>query len=82
MASDAAIFGLVVVALAVLATAHVALAFGLARRGPWWRGAVALAVPPLAPYWGLHERMRLRSMVWLGALVVYGAAFAAASLGG
>lgn len=56
---------------AVLLTVHVALAAGLFLKGPRWRGPVALLVPPLALYWGMHERMRLRSALWLTSLTVY-----------
>jgi hypothetical protein len=56
---------------AVLLTVHVALVAGLVRKSPRWRGPVALFVPPLALYWGMHERMRLRSALWLTSLAVY-----------
>jgi hypothetical protein len=56
---------------ALLVTVHVALAAGLVKRPPRWRGPVALLVPPLAPYWGMRERMRVRTSLWLGALMVY-----------
>ncbi len=64
---------------ALLVTAHVALAAGLARKRPRWRSPVALLVPPLALYWGHGAGMRLRSALWLGSLVLYLAALAAAS---
>jgi hypothetical protein len=63
-----------IVALALLAFlgAHVALLGALFARAPRWRGALALAVPPLAPYWGWRCELRARVYVWLSALVVYG----------
>ena len=48
-----------------------ALIAGLVTRQPRTRGLVAFFVPLLAPYWGMRERMRGRSVVWLVALVVY-----------
>jgi hypothetical protein len=56
---------------ALLVTVHVALAAGLFCRAPRWRGALALLLPPLAPYWGMRERMRVRTSLWLGSLMVY-----------
>lgn len=75
---------IVIVALAlsfaVLVTAHVALAVGLTLRHPRWRGPLALVVPPLAPYWGFEERMRLRTALWVGAVCVYAVARILAAL--
>jgi len=59
------------VTFAVLLTVHVALAAALLGREPWWRGAVALVVPPLAPYWAYREQMVLRAAVWTISAVVY-----------
>jgi hypothetical protein len=56
---------------ALLVTAHVALAVGLALRQPRWRGPLAFVVPPLAPWWGAQQRMRAWSAVWIGSLAVY-----------
>jgi hypothetical protein len=66
------VLGVLIVAFATLVTAHVTLAIGIARREPRWRGLVALVVVPLAPWWGWHERMRARGVVWIVAAVVYG----------
>jgi hypothetical protein len=68
---DHVVLVLLVVSFASLVTVHVALAFGLAMRRPRWRGAVAFLLPPLAPYWGMLERMRVRSLLWLIALASY-----------
>ena len=64
-------------AFGLLITAHVVLAASLAiERRPRWRGLVALLVPPLAPYWGMEERMRLRSALWPAAAAAYVVALA------
>lgn len=68
----------IVVSFAAFVAAHVALSAGLAARDPRWRGAVAFVVPPLAPFWGLKEKMRGRTIAWVAAGVAYGAARAAA----
>lgn len=68
------VFGVVVVAFAAAVTFHATLAIGLAYRVPPARGLVALLVPPLAPCWGLGERMRLRSVGWIASVAVYVAA--------
>ena len=67
-------------AFGLLVTAHAVLSVSLMFRKPPWRGVVAFLVPPFAPYWGMEERMRFRSGVWLAALVVYIAARIAAEL--
>ncbi|HEY3593220.1 MAG TPA: hypothetical protein VGL13_05080 [Polyangiaceae bacterium] len=68
---DAIVSAGVVLAFATLITVHVAIAFGLAKQSPRWRGAAALLVPPLAPYWALRLGMMVRGAIWLGAVVVY-----------
>lgn len=69
--SDGTVLVFVVLTFAVLVTAHVAIVFGLARHEPRWRAAVAFFVPPLAPYWGFRERMRVRSIIWGVAFLLY-----------
>jgi hypothetical protein len=69
--TDAWLLAVLLVSFATLATAHVAIAAGLARRVPRWRALVVLVVVPLAPWWGLRERMRVRAAVWIGAAVAY-----------
>jgi hypothetical protein len=44
-----------------------AIAVGLARRRPAWRGAVAFFALPLAPYWAFREQMPLRAFLWFAA---------------
>jgi hypothetical protein len=58
-------------AFVALVAAHVAIAVGLARKGAWARAALALLVPPLAPWWGWSEGMRRRTIAWGTALSVY-----------
>jgi hypothetical protein len=76
---DTAIVTLLVGSFATLVTVHLALAVGLVRRRPHWRGAAALVVPPLAPYWGFRVGMRKRVIVWLAALSLYAVSLAAVS---
>jgi hypothetical protein len=66
-------------AFALLVTVHVAIGFGLMRGRSWWRGPVSFVALPLAPYWAWRACMRVRAILWLGALVVYIAARLAAS---
>jgi hypothetical protein len=70
MRSGEILAALLLLAFAVLVTAHVAIVAGLARRAPRWRAAVALVVPPLAPYWG-WTRLRRWSLTWVVAVAVY-----------
>lgn len=58
-------------ALAVFLAAHVALVAGLARKRAWGRAAVALVVPPLAPWWGYREGLRTATIAWCAALALY-----------
>jgi hypothetical protein len=56
--------GVFVLAFATLVTVHVAVAGWLAFRArPWWRGPLALAVPPLAPIFAYRAG-------WRGAAIV------------
>jgi hypothetical protein len=61
----------IVVSFAALVTAHVALCAALAARAPWWRGALSLVVPILAPVWGFREGMRRRAFGWIAAGLAY-----------
>jgi hypothetical protein len=51
--------------------AHLAIAVGLASTRAWARAALALLVPPLAPYWGWQLGMRRRVAVWAVSLALY-----------
>ena len=68
---DALVLLSLLLSFAILVTAHVALAAGLTRRNPRWRGPVSFLLPPLAPYWGMEAGMKKRAGVWVGALCVY-----------
>jgi hypothetical protein len=78
---DIILVALVVVAFAWVITVHVAIAFGLAQRKPWWRALIAFAFAPLAPYWAWREHMRTRAGLWVGGVVVYLVALLLASRG-
>jgi len=77
---DLALLGALSIAVGLHLVAHVTLVIGLLRRDPWWRGLVALFVPPLAPFWGYEARLRGRVTLWVVTLVVYLAAVTAAAL--
>ncbi len=74
MNGDIATFAVLVVAFAVLVTAHVTIVVGLFRRTPRWRSIVALVVAPLAPYWAIRDRMYVRGAAWLVGAVAYAVA--------
>ena len=63
---DIVVVALVALAFASLVTTHIAIVYGLARRAPRWRALLALAFPPVAPYWAWRERMRARASIWTG----------------
>jgi hypothetical protein len=69
--SDQAVVLTVVLSFAIGLTAHVAIAVGLARRLPRWRGALAFFAPPLAPYWAFRSQMPVRALLWIGAACAY-----------
>lgn len=52
-------------------TFHVALAVGLIRRHPRWRGLLAFFVAPLAPVFGFGAGLRVRSVAWLVLAIAY-----------
>ena len=79
---DLAIYIVAGLAFGTLVTAHVALLVGLLLRHPRWRAPIALVMPPLAPYWGYDAGMRLRTLIWVGAVCVYAVAMILAGLGG
>ena len=75
---DRLLVATLVLAFAAFVTAHVALAAGVLARGPWWRGIVALLVPPAAPWLGHAAGLRGRTFAWWGALALYAGALASA----
>jgi hypothetical protein len=58
-------------ALLAMAGAHGAILVRLAMRRPRYRALVALAVPPLAPYWAWRQGTRTLVYVWGAALALY-----------
>ena len=76
---DTVVVTLLVTSFAALVTDHLALAVGLTLRRPRWRGAAALVVPPLAPYWGFRASMRKRVIIWIAAVCVYAVSLLAVS---
>jgi hypothetical protein len=60
-----------IVSCAALITAQISIVAALAVRHPRWRALVVLVVPPLAPYWALHEKLRGRAITWMLSAVVY-----------
>jgi hypothetical protein len=58
-------------ALLVHFGAHVAIVAGLAAERAFGKAAVALFIPPLAPWWAWQEGMRRRFLLWIGALAIY-----------
>ena len=75
---DIAVIVTLVGSFALLVSVHLTLAAGLVWRRQYWRGALALVLPPLAPYWGFGTGMRLRSILWVAALGLYVASLTAA----
>jgi hypothetical protein len=74
--TDLAAAVLLVVAFAGWVTAHVAIAFGLARRASVARALACAIVFPLAPYAAVRDGLRVRAIVWVAAAAAYGFAFA------
>lgn len=68
---DIIVVGLLVVGFALLATVHVAIVVGLAKKQPRWHAAAAFFVPVLAPYWAWQEQMKKRAGMWVVAILVY-----------
>jgi hypothetical protein len=71
--SDTLVMIALVVSFAALVTAHVAVVAGLAVREPRWRALVALAVPPLAPFWAIQSQCFVRSAAWVASAAAYAA---------
>jgi hypothetical protein len=67
---------LVAISLVVFLGAHLALLGSLVLRAPRHRAFVALAVPPLAPYWAWQGGLKVRVYVWVTALTLYAAGVA------
>jgi hypothetical protein len=79
---DVVLVILLVAGFAAFVTLHVFLAgLLLFSHKPWWRGLVALIIPPLAPLWGFRAGQKRLSIAWLALLGIYVAARVVASLG-
>jgi hypothetical protein len=72
MTRDEVVFGLLVVAFASFATAHVALCLALAGRAPRLRAIFAFVAFPLAPVWGARDGLYRRVALWLTCALAYG----------
>ena len=68
---DSLLLGGLLLAFATLITVHIGIVFGLSQRHPRWRAALALFVPPLAPYWALRAGMVVRGGIWIGSVILY-----------
>jgi hypothetical protein len=71
MPHDEIAVGALIGSLAAWMMLHVLLAIRLARTGPWWRGPLACAVPPLAPYWAIKSGHLTWAVFWMLTLAVW-----------
>ncbi len=71
MSRDEIVFAALVLAFAAFITSHVALCFGIASRPPRVRALVAFVVVPLAPVWGVKERLTKRVALWVVFAIAY-----------
>jgi hypothetical protein len=75
---DLAIAIVLIASFGAFVTIHVALSFALVFfHRPRWKGALALVVPPLAPWWGRAAGRWRLSGAWVFVLVLYFAALLA-----
>jgi len=61
----------VVLTFSVLVTIHVTGSVALARRRPYWNGAVALVVPPFFPYYAVRRHATGWAIAWCVAAATY-----------
>ncbi len=59
------------VGLVLFIGSHLAIVVQLARGRAWARAALALALPPLAPWWAWELGMRRAAYAWVGSLAAY-----------
>ena len=71
MSRDELVFVALVLAFAAFVTSHVALCFGIASHKPRIRALVAFVVVPLAPVWGVKDRLHKRVALWIGSALAY-----------
>ncbi|MBI4950442.1 MAG: hypothetical protein HY908_00265 [Myxococcales bacterium] len=77
---DALVMGGLLVSFATLVTLHVAIGARLVRRvRPWYRGLIAVVVPPLAPIWAYEQGWRRMTLSWVGAICLYALTLALAA---
>lgn len=78
---DGVVLAALLLSFATLVTMHVAIVVRLIWSAtPRYRGIVALVVPPLAPVWAYEQQWRRMCWIWVGALLVYAAFLATATL--
>lgn len=78
---DALLMGGLLLSFATLVTTHIAIGVRLMRRvRPWYRGLIAVLVPPLAPLWAYEQRWRRLTFLWLAALSLYAVTLAVAAI--
>jgi len=70
-ALDITLLVLPALSLGLLVTAHLVIVARLFGQSPRWRAAVALLVPPLAPFWGAQAALKLWCRLWIGAALAY-----------
>jgi hypothetical protein len=75
---DVAILAILLTAFGLLVTTHLTLAILLLFRVPWWRGLIALVIPPLAPYWSYESGLKIGAALWVLAVFLYAVALIAA----
>ena len=64
---------LLLAGVVTLVAAHVAIVVALARAGAWSRAALALVIPPLAPWWAWERGWRPRAIAWAAGIALYAA---------
>lgn len=69
----------VVLTFSVLVTIHVTGSVALARRRPFWNGAVAFVVPPFFPFYAVRRHETGWAIAWCAAAMAYGAALLVAA---
>lgn len=71
MVRDELAAGLLLGSFAAWGTVHWVLVAKLFGSSPRWHGAMALVVPPLAPYWSLRRGARALPIAWIALLVAW-----------
>jgi hypothetical protein len=71
MTRDEVAVAALVGSFALWLTLHLIVAAKLAWKRPWWRGLLALVLPPLAPYWAIRSGPRVLGGAWVVAFLVW-----------